>query len=185
MWKRKILTAEKIEHEANMAVMELDLANSGRENSDSDDYHNSDFKDDDPLFSPNEDDVSESSYFEEGVVKLIEVNNGSFLGELKVEEEHTNQMKMLHSGLIATAIDAATSWAFFTYKPFEGKISVSVNLDVRFFDKANLGDEILVNAKVNKVIDNLGFLTCTLSHKSNGDIVAVGDHVKFVLTRKS
>ncbi|KAK4873216.1 hypothetical protein RN001_015245 [Aquatica leii] len=64
MWKRKILTAEEIEHEANMAAMELDLVNF----SDSDDYHNSDFKDDNPLFSSNEDDVSEFSDFEEGVM---------------------------------------------------------------------------------------------------------------------
>lgn len=56
MWKRNILTAEEIEHDANMATMELDLANSGRQNSDSDDYH-SNFEDDDPLYSPNEDDV--------------------------------------------------------------------------------------------------------------------------------
>ncbi|KAF5286838.1 hypothetical protein FQA39_LY00371 [Lamprigera yunnana] len=55
---------EEIEHEANMAVMELDLANSGRENSDFYDYHNIDFEDDDPLFSSNED-VSESSGVEE------------------------------------------------------------------------------------------------------------------------
>ncbi|KAK4873952.1 hypothetical protein RN001_013312 [Aquatica leii] len=35
---------------------------------DFDDCYNSDFKDDDPLFSPNEDDVSKSSDFKEGVV---------------------------------------------------------------------------------------------------------------------
>ncbi|KAF5284419.1 hypothetical protein FQA39_LY17094 [Lamprigera yunnana] len=76
MWKRKALSAEEIEHKANMAEMELDLANSGRENSDSDNYHNSDFKDDDPLFSPNEDDVSETSDFEKVVVRKI-IRQGS------------------------------------------------------------------------------------------------------------
>ncbi|KAF5293817.1 hypothetical protein FQA39_LY03302 [Lamprigera yunnana] len=51
MSKGKILTAEEIELEPNMAVMKLDLVNSGRENFDSDDYYNSDFEDDDP-YSP-------------------------------------------------------------------------------------------------------------------------------------
>ncbi|KAK4884504.1 hypothetical protein RN001_000775 [Aquatica leii] len=63
--------------------MELDLANSG----DSDDYHNSDFKDDDPLFSPNEDDISESSDFEESVVtkKIGEGSLAATIGKNTME----------------------------------------------------------------------------------------------------
>lgn len=72
MWTKKFLTVKELEREANEAARELDLDNSGEENSDSDGSSKkdgSDFEIDDPLFHPSEHDDSESSDFDEGVVR--------------------------------------------------------------------------------------------------------------------
>ncbi|KAK4881942.1 hypothetical protein RN001_005261 [Aquatica leii] len=115
-------------------------------------------------------------------MKVIEAGNGICLTEFKIDKEHINSRNALHSGLITTLVDSVTSCAFFTHKTCEGSVSVSVNINIKFFNEAYIGDTILVHAKTAKAGNTMGYLECTLSNKANGDIVATGTHVKYLLS---
>ncbi|XP_075234378.1 acyl-coenzyme A thioesterase 13-like isoform X2 [Lycorma delicatula] len=112
-----------------------------------------------------------------GKVKIISARDGKCTAEMTVEEEHTNRNGTLHGGYTAIIVDVITSLALYTSKPVVG---VSVNMHISYLKAASLGDQILIEAKTNKLGRTLAFLDVVIKKKEGGDLIATGSHTTFV-----
>ncbi|KAB0802361.1 hypothetical protein PPYR_04547 [Photinus pyralis] len=115
-------------------------------------------------------------------VNMIQIGNGACVAELKVEKEHTNPLGGLHGGMIASMVDALTSYGLLTHKAAEGVPSVSVDIHVSFLKGAKCGDEILINTETIKCGKSMAFTECRITNKATGEIIAKGNHTKYLLT---
>ncbi|XP_075234358.1 acyl-coenzyme A thioesterase 13-like [Lycorma delicatula] len=111
-------------------------------------------------------------------IKIISAHDGKCTAEMTVEEEHTNRNGTLHGGYTATIVDMITSMALVTNK--QAIAGVSVDMHISYLKSASLGDQILIEAKTNKVGRTLAFLDVVIKKKESGDLVATGSHTKFV-----
>lgn len=55
-------------------------------------------------------------------MKILSANNGKCVAEMKVENEHSNSIGMLHSGLIVTIVDLIPSYAIITHPIFKDQV---------------------------------------------------------------
>ncbi|KAK5649998.1 hypothetical protein RI129_001027 [Pyrocoelia pectoralis] len=117
-------------------------------------------------------------------MKIIEAGDGKCIGEMVVEEQHTNKNKTLHGGMISTLIDTVTTLALFTHKNSELVLSVSVDLHITFIKGAKMGEEIVICASTTKAGRTLGFTNCLIKSKNTDEFLAVGNHTKFLLRKK-
>ncbi|KAB0802362.1 hypothetical protein PPYR_04548 [Photinus pyralis] len=114
-------------------------------------------------------------------MQIIEAGDGMCVGEIVVEEEHTNPKKTLHGGMISTLVDTVTTLALFTHQNCERVPSVSVDLHITFIKAAKIGEEIVIHACTTKAGGTLGFTNCLIKSKKNDDILAFGNHTKYLL----
>lgn len=69
-------------------------------------------------------------------MKILSANHGKCEAEMKVKNEHSNSLGMLHTGLIVTIVDLIPSYAIITHPIFKGKVDhlqfsgPTVNLNV-------------------------------------------------------
>ncbi|KAF5278573.1 hypothetical protein FQA39_LY00615 [Lamprigera yunnana] len=127
--------------------------------------------------------TNNESGFERVMKKLtiVKAGEGICIGEMKVEEEHTNPMKGLHGGLMATLVDCLTTYALMTNSRSTCVPTVSVQLNMTYMKAAYIGDDIVIKADTVKVGNALGFTECVISNKVTGDILAKGSHTKYFL----
>lgn len=55
-------------------------------------------------------------------MKILSASNGKCEAEMKVEDEDSNSLGMLHSGLITTIVDLIPSYAIITHPIFKDKV---------------------------------------------------------------
>jgi len=67
----------------------------------------------------------------------------------KVEEEHTNKGGTLHGGLSATLVDTISTLALTLPDGQNFSYGVSVNMDLSYMKAAKLGEEVLIEAKID------------------------------------
>ncbi|KAJ8958258.1 hypothetical protein NQ318_017402 [Aromia moschata] len=113
-------------------------------------------------------------------VKIISLENGRCLAELKVSEEHTNPLGGLHGGLSATLVDCVSTYALMSHKQ-NGVPNVSVDIHMTYLKAAKIGDEIEIHANTIRTGKNLAFLEVAIKNKSTGDVLVKGSHTKFLL----
>ncbi|XP_046740630.1 uncharacterized protein LOC124408028 [Diprion similis] len=126
--------------------------------------------------------INKTKKFERNLKMLnyLSLDNGQAKVEFTVSQDHINTDGHLHPGLTTTIIDVLSSHALLVHG--DGFSGVSTNIHVSHFQRASVGDLILVNAKMSKLVEPLAFVEVELSRK-NGvaeDLVARGEHTLFV-----
>ncbi|XP_003416523.1 acyl-coenzyme A thioesterase 13 [Loxodonta africana] len=111
-------------------------------------------------------------------VTFISYAPGKVICEMKVEEEHTNQLGTLHGGLTATLIDNISTLALICTG--NGLPGVSVDLNISYMSPAKMGEDILITAYVLKQGKTLAFASVDLTNKATGKLIAQGRHTKHV-----
>ncbi|GAB6029926.1 hypothetical protein CHUAL_005624 [Chamberlinius hualienensis] len=111
--------------------------------------------------------------------KIVSAGDGCCVCELTVDEQMANASGNLHGGCTASIVDLVSTLALIS-SPSDSLPGVSVELNVSYISAASLGNDIIVDAQTLKVGKNLAFLLVTIKRKSDGVLVAVGKHTKFV-----
>ncbi|KAF5283313.1 hypothetical protein FQR65_LT13970 [Abscondita terminalis] len=114
---------------------------------------------------------------------IIQAENGKCVAELKIDKEHTNSKETLHGGLIMTLVDNVTTYALKTNLKSVDTPVLSTNLNVKFLNKANIGDTISILGEVIKCGKTMGFMSCTVAHKGNGSTIAKGNHTMYIVSK--
>ncbi|KAL3268935.1 hypothetical protein HHI36_008022 [Cryptolaemus montrouzieri] len=113
-------------------------------------------------------------------LKIISLEEGKCIAEMKVEQEHTNILGTLHGGFTASLIDVVSSYGLNSLE--RGNVPhVSVNLNVRYIKGAELGKTVVIESEMVKCGRNLAFLEVTIKDKISGEILAKGDHTKYLM----
>lgn len=120
-------------------------------------------------------------------VQLLSAADGKCKAQFTVAEEHLNPLGTLHGGFTSTAVDIISSYALMTYergpKP-PGLLHVSVDLHMTFLKAAFPGEVVTVDAETIRSGKTLAFLEVELTKNDGKDIVARGQHTKFIMTDK-
>ncbi|XP_044763304.1 acyl-coenzyme A thioesterase 13-like [Coccinella septempunctata] len=119
----------------------------------------------------------------EGVLKnldIVSLDNGKCVAEMKIKEEHTNPIGTLHGGLTATLVDVVSSYGLSSLE--KGNVAhVSVNLNVRYLKGGKLGKTVVIESETVRCGKTLAFLEVILKDKETGNILAKGEHTKYLL----
>lgn len=111
-------------------------------------------------------------------VVINSAGQGNCQAEFTVTEDMTNRGGTLHGGCTATLIDVISTIGLTTKS--ENVPGVSVNLNVSYLKAANEGEEVLVDSKTVRMGKKLAFLDVILKKKSTGEVIATGNHVKYI-----
>lgn len=118
-------------------------------------------------------------------VNILSAEAGKLTAEMEVKQEHTNRGGTLHGGFTATLVDQLSTVAMFSYAENEVfSAGVSVELSVRYFDSAKIGDTLFIEASTLKKGRNMAFLNVDFTNKTTGKMVARGSHVKYLPSSK-
>lgn len=101
-----------------------------------------------------------------------------------MEQNATNVLGSLHGGFTATLVDATSTYALYCDQD-EITPSVSLDMHMTYMKAANLGDEILIDAKTMRAGKNLAYLRVEVKNKQTGDLLAQALHTRFLLSEKS
>ncbi|XP_050458562.1 acyl-coenzyme A thioesterase 13-like [Cataglyphis hispanica] len=112
-------------------------------------------------------------------VQLLSIADGKCKAQFTVAEEHLNPSGTIHGGFTSTIIDVVSSYALTTYKPDQSPGS-SVDLHVTFLKTARLGEVLTVNAETIRAGKTLAFLAVEITKNDGKDVVARGQHTKFI-----
>nr|CDP28135.1 Putative Thioesterase [Podospora anserina S mat+] len=120
------------------------------------------------------------SGLEPRVVKLRVVNasKGRVDLELDITKDHTNRLKIIHGGTIASLVDLGGSLAVAS----EGLYAtgVSTDLNVTYLKSGGkVGDKLQAVAECEKIGPTLAFTKVTFTNPL-GELVARGSHTKYV-----
>jgi len=112
-------------------------------------------------------------------VRLLSAGDGKCKAQFTVAEEHLNLGGFLHGGCTTTIIDCISSYALMTHKA-EPAPGVSVDLHITFLKAAFPGETVTVEAKTVRAGKNLAFLAVELTKNDGKDVVAHGQHTKYL-----
>ncbi|XP_011163913.1 acyl-coenzyme A thioesterase 13 isoform X2 [Solenopsis invicta] len=112
-------------------------------------------------------------------IKLLSAGDGKCKAQFTVAEEHLNPGGFLHGGFTATIIDGVSTCALMTYKT-DTPPGASIDLHVTYLKAAFPGETVTVDAKTLRAGKNLAFLTVELTKNDGKDIVAHGQHTKYL-----
>ncbi|XP_070149903.1 acyl-coenzyme A thioesterase 13 isoform X2 [Polyergus mexicanus] len=113
-------------------------------------------------------------------VQLLSAADGKCKAQFTVTEGHLNPIGSMHGGFTSTVIDVISSYALSTYK-IDHSLGVSVDLHVTFLKAARLGEVLTVNAETIRAGKSLAFLAVEITKNDGKDVVARGQHTKFIL----
>ncbi|EFN67835.1 Thioesterase superfamily member 2 [Camponotus floridanus] len=120
-------------------------------------------------------------------VQLLSAADGKCKAQFTVAEEHLNLFGTLHGGFTSTAIDVISWCALVTYErepKSPGAAHVSVDLHITFLKAAFPGEVVTIDAETIRSGKTLAFLEVELTKNDGKDIVARGQHTKFIMTDK-
>lgn len=120
-------------------------------------------------------------------VKIISVGWGKCVAELRINEEHTNGLKMLHNGMLLTMFDVLTSFAMVShpkyilrYPPVFNAVSLSIHM--KYFEEVSVGEKIILEAHAVHCGKTMAFVEAVITNGSDGSVVAKGTQYFFLLT---
>lgn len=79
--------------------------------------------------------------------------------------------------MIATLVDAVSTWALLTSE--KQTAGVSVDMNISYMKAAKVGEDITIDAKTLKLGNRLAFLTVDITN-NDGQLIAQGKHTKFI-----
>ncbi|KAI1421135.1 Thioesterase/thiol ester dehydrase-isomerase [Xylaria sp. FL1777] len=98
--------------------------------------------------------------------------------ELDITEHHTNRLKILHGGTIASMVDLGGSLAVASTGLYG--TGVSTDLNVTYLSGGGkVGDKITATAICDKIGKTLAYTSVTFRN-SKGELAARGSHTKYV-----
>ena len=101
------------------------------------------------------------------------ITKTKFEFKTKIKKIHLNRAGITHGGYIASIIDAGGGTG--AHRVSNGKVCVTISLDIKFIDGTKQGDEIIGIVSIQKVTKSLVFLECKL--KCNKRIIALASGV--------
>ncbi|XP_046815237.1 acyl-coenzyme A thioesterase 13-like [Vespa crabro] len=111
-------------------------------------------------------------------VKILSAGDGKCKAEFTVSDEHLNLGGSLHGGFTATLVDCVSTYALMTYGT--GVPGVSVNINVSYMKAAFPGEMITIDAKTIRAGRTLAYLAVDFTKNNGKDIIANGQHIKFI-----
>ncbi|KAI5856151.1 Thioesterase/thiol ester dehydrase-isomerase [Durotheca rogersii] len=98
--------------------------------------------------------------------------------ELDITKDHTNRLKILHGGTIASMVDLGGSLAVASMGLYA--TGVSTDLNVTYLSSGGkVGDKITATAVCDKIGKTLAYTSITFRN-SQGELAARGSHTKYV-----
>lgn len=82
--------------------------------------------------------VNESPFYRLTSMRIMEIDWGHCLMELPVQEKHLQPYGMVHGGVYASLVDAASFWAVFTQIEADARMT-SIDLKVNYLASASEG----------------------------------------------
>jgi uncharacterized protein (TIGR00369 family) len=111
-------------------------------------------------------------------LQFVGSNNGKVTYKFTVDESMVNSHKVLHGSYVAFVVDETSTKALELVHP-TNKRGVSVNIGVTYLQLVNMDQVVTVESECMKIGSNMAYLESTLKC-SNGTVVAIGRHNKFV-----
>ncbi len=115
--------------------------------------------------------VNRSPYFSLISMKIMELEWGTAVLEVKLEEKHLQPFGYVHGGAIASVIDAATFWAVFP-KVKDGMGLTTVEIKANFLAPVKEG-KLVVKGRCIKIGRSLALAEAYV-HSANGNLIAHG-----------
>ena len=97
-------------------------------------------------------------------LERVELGNefiGSIFFSLKIPEFTRNAFDVCHGGALTTYVDISTTTALYAFDE-KSRAQVSAKLDMDFIAAANVDEEVMIEAKINKIGKNLAFTEAKL-----------------------
>ncbi|KAL6263621.1 hypothetical protein P5V15_006409 [Pogonomyrmex californicus] len=111
-------------------------------------------------------------------LQVLSADDGKCKAQFIVTEEHVNLGGFLHGGFTSTLIDCVSTYALITKE--NSPPGSSVNLNVTFLKAAFPGEIVTVDAKTLRAGKTLAFLAVELTKNDGKDIIAHGEHTKYL-----
>ncbi|WP_166741584.1 PaaI family thioesterase [Cumulibacter soli] len=99
---------------------------------------------------------------------------GFATSRMTVTEDHLNGGGILHGGAIATMCDSAMGHAVGSVVAADGQGAATATLNLTFLNRAELGDELIANARVQKRGKRIVIVRATVLRPSDGTEIAEG-----------
>ena len=100
------------------------------------------------------------------------ISKTKFEFRTKIKKIHLNRAGITHGGYIASIIDAGGGTG--AHRVSNGKVCVTISLDIKFIDGTRIGDDIIGNVNIQKITRSLVFLECKLKCKKRIIALATG-----------
>ncbi|KAK3332201.1 HotDog domain-containing protein [Cercophora scortea] len=111
-------------------------------------------------------------------LRIINAKVGQVDFELDITKDHTNRLKILHGGTIASMVDLGGSLAVASMGLYA--TGVSTDLNVTYLSSGGkIGDTLQATAICEKIGKTLAFTTITFRNQK-GELTARGSHTKYV-----
>ncbi|KAI0912669.1 Thioesterase/thiol ester dehydrase-isomerase [Ustulina deusta] len=111
-------------------------------------------------------------------IRITNAVHGKVDFELDITKDHTNRLKILHGGTIASMVDLGGSLAVASTGLYG--TGVSTDLNVTYLSGGGkVGDKITATAVCDKIGKTLAYTSVTFRN-SKGELAARGSHTKYV-----
>ncbi|KAK3936559.1 Thioesterase/thiol ester dehydrase-isomerase [Diplogelasinospora grovesii] len=111
-------------------------------------------------------------------LRVTGASEGKVDFELDITKDHTNRLKILHGGTIASMVDLGGSLAVASMGLYA--TGVSTDLNVTYLSSGGkIGDKIQATASCEKIGKTLAYTMVTFKN-AKGELAARGSHTKYV-----
>ncbi|KAK0616485.1 HotDog domain-containing protein [Immersiella caudata] len=111
-------------------------------------------------------------------LRITNATEGKVDFELDITKDHTNRLKILHGGTIASMVDLGGSLAVASMGLYATGVSTDMNITY-LSSGGKIGDKIQGSAVCEKIGKTLAFTTVTFRN-AQGELAARGSHTKYV-----
>lgn len=111
-------------------------------------------------------------------LRITAASPGKVDFELDIQKDHTNRLKILHGGTIASMVDLGGSLAVASMGLYATGVSTDMNITY-LSSGGQIGDKIRASAVCEKIGKTLAFTTITFQN-DKGELAARGSHTKYV-----
>ncbi|KAK1764394.1 Thioesterase/thiol ester dehydrase-isomerase [Phialemonium atrogriseum] len=111
-------------------------------------------------------------------LRITAASPGKVDFELDIQKDHTNRLKILHGGTIASMVDLGGSLAVASMGLYATGVSTDMNITY-LSSGGKVGEKIQATAICEKIGKTLAFTTITFRN-GKGELAARGSHTKYV-----
>ncbi|KAI0503432.1 Thioesterase/thiol ester dehydrase-isomerase [Xylaria bambusicola] len=111
-------------------------------------------------------------------IRVTNAVRGKVDFELDITKDHTNRLKILHGGTIASMVDLGGSLAVASTGLYNTGVSTDLNVSY-LSGGGRVGDKITATAVCDKIGKTLAYTSVTFRN-SKGELAARGSHTKYV-----